>query len=410
MRDEIGASAAAVVPPQGHSPTSSMGYQPFDDDDGFGDTPHWIAQGKRRSTGPAFVAGPSERPRFDDTLPPNDFLKDLYREKRRVERSRSALSMVLYQLGDSRNVDILLEVLHNAKRETDIVGHVGGDRIAVLCPDTDEEGSRCFIQKIATRMDGHSVEVISATYPHELFDSLAKGTPTQPAFQPLLATDSSSTRRQPYPLKRTLDIVGALVALSLAWPLMLLTAAAIAVSSRGPIIFKQTRLGQGGIPFTFYKFRSMMMNVDDLIHRDFVTSLIKGAPEVDSNSAGYQLKQAAYKLAADPRITPVGRFIRKTSIDELPQLFNVLKGDMSLVGPRPPLPYEATQYQPWHLRRLLNLKPGITGLWQVDGRSRVTFNDMVRMDLRYIRDCSLSLDLKILLKTVLVVIRCDGAV
>ena len=110
-----------------------------------------------------------------------------------------------------------------------------------------------------------------------------------------------------------------------------------------------------------------------------------------------------------PRFTVVHRLIRNTSIDELPQLFNVLKGDMSLVGPRPPIPYEAVQYQPWHMRRILSVQPGITGLWQVEGRSRVTFDEMVRMDLRYIRNGSLAMDLKILVRTFAVVFRCDGA-
>ncbi len=116
-----------------------------------------------------------------------------------------------------------------------------------------------------------------------------------------------------------------------------------------------------------------------------------------------------YKLRSDPRVTSIGRFIRKTSIDELPQFFNVLKGDMSLVGPRPPIAYETAQYQPWHLRRVMTAKPGITGLWQVEGRGRVSFSEMVRMDVRYVRDCSFVLDLKLLFKTILVVLRCDGA-
>ena len=114
-------------------------------------------------------------------------------------------------------------------------------------------------------------------------------------------------------------------------------------------------------------------------------------------------------LKTDPRVTPLGRFLRRSSIDELPQLFNVLKGDMSLVGPRPPIPYESAHYQPWHLRRILAIKPGITGLWQVQGRSNIGFNDMVRLDLRYLRECSFRLDLKILWKTVGAVVRCDGA-
>jgi lipopolysaccharide/colanic/teichoic acid biosynthesis glycosyltransferase len=181
----------------------------------------------------------------------------------------------------------------------------------------------------------------------------------------------------------------------------------VALGSRGPVIFKQKRVGRDGVPFTFYKFRSMVPNGNDGIHREFVAALIQkaavGAPAANDDSA-------LYKIKADPRVTPVGRFIRRTSLDELPQLFNVLKGDMSLVGPRPPLPYESVQYQPWHLRRILSVKPGITGVWQVEGRSRVSFNDMVRMDLRYIRECSLATDLSLLVRTVRVVLHCKGAV
>jgi lipopolysaccharide/colanic/teichoic acid biosynthesis glycosyltransferase len=178
------------------------------------------------------------------------------------------------------------------------------------------------------------------------------------------------------------------------------------LTSPGPVVFKQTRLGYRGVPFDFYKFRSMSLNADDRVHREYVASLING------NHAAINQGNAAkpmYKLKSDPRVTPVGRIIRKTSMDELPQLFNVLKGDMSLVGPRPPLPYEAKQYQAWHLRRILGIKPGITGPWQVDGRSKVCFDDMVRMDLRYIRNCSLTFDLKILLKTLVVVVKREGA-
>ena len=348
-------------------------------------------------------------PPLVDALPPNEFLKDLQREKRRAERSRTSLSIVLYRLDDgpaksAKNASALLEVLHRSKRETDIVGHVGDDTIAVLCPDTDERGAHCFMHKIAASVSEQTFHAITATYPDDLFETLGKGATAARAFQPLLVAE---TTPQPYPLKRALDIVGALMALSLLWPVMLLAALAVAVTSRGPIVFKQTRLGQGGQPFTFYKFRSMVTNGDDRIHREFVASLIKGVSETgDTVPPG----PATYKIKSDPRVTPVGRFIRRTSIDELPQLFNVLKGDMSLVGPRPPIPYEATQYQPWHLRRILAIKPGITGLWQVDGRSRVSFNDMVRMDLRYIHDCSLGLDIRILLKTVMVVFRCEGAV
>jgi lipopolysaccharide/colanic/teichoic acid biosynthesis glycosyltransferase len=156
----------------------------------------------------------------------------------------------------------------------------------------------------------------------------------------------------------------------------------------------------------FYKFRSMHCDADDQIHRDFVSSLIKGHHDLINQQDALD---PLFKIKSDPRVTAVGRIIRQTSIDELPQLFNVLKGDMSLVGPRPPLPYEAVEYQSWHLRRILEIRPGITGLWQVEGRSKVSFDEMVRMDLRYIKNRSLVYDLKLLLKTVKVVLRQKGA-
>jgi lipopolysaccharide/colanic/teichoic acid biosynthesis glycosyltransferase len=338
------------------------------------------------------------------TLPANGFLKDLHREMRRSERSNAALSLALYHVDamHSPHVERLLDALYGAKRETDIVGHIGDNLIAVLCTDTGEQGIRSFVGKIDARSGGLPFVPVAATYPDDIFQSLTNGSVMQSTVDPLLASDAAGEAARGYALKRCLDIVGAALALCLLSPLMLAVACAIALSSKGPVIFRQTRLGKGGRPFTFYKFRSMRTDSDDRLHREFVSGLIRGGQA--AGGAG-----APYKLGTDPRTTPIGRLIRKTSIDELPQFFNVLKGDMSLVGPRPPIPYETQHYQSWHLRRILSIKPGITGLWQVDGRSRVTFNEMVRMDLRYIHDCSLLLDLRILVKTVFVVIRCTGA-
>jgi lipopolysaccharide/colanic/teichoic acid biosynthesis glycosyltransferase len=167
------------------------------------------------------------------------------------------------------------------------------------------------------------------------------------------------------------------------------------MSSKGPILFRQQRVGQFGKPFTFLKFRSMCDANDPAIHEEYVGRLIAGA--ADSQEAHKQ--QKFFKLTKDPRITPIGGFLRRTSLDELPQFFNVLIGDMSLVGPRPPIQYEVARYSAWHKRRLLAVKPGITGLWQVGGRNKVTFDDMVRMDLQYAKSWTLWLDVKILLKT-----------
>jgi lipopolysaccharide/colanic/teichoic acid biosynthesis glycosyltransferase/GGDEF domain-containing protein len=338
-------------------------------------------------------------------------LRELHREKRRAERSGAPLSMVLYRVQatssrSDRQTDQFVEMLHRSKRATDVVGHLGKDHIAVLCPDTSADGMHGFMKKVDELASRLQFAGVAATYPDDLFDKVASGGGLEPLLQPYLALDFDTATESGYVLKRTLDILGAALLLVLLAPLMLLVAAAISFTSRGPVIFKQTRMGKGCLPFTFYKFRSMRTNADDSVHREFVAKLIQAG---NSSSTDSNAKPAAYKLQADPRITGIGRFIRKTSIDELPQLFNVLKGDMSLVGPRPPIPYEAAQYQPWHLRRMMALRPGLTGIWQVEGRSRVPFNEMVRMDLRYIRECSLLLDLKIILKTVVVVFRGDGA-
>src|SRR5206468_2232530 len=145
---------------------------------------------------------------------------------------------------------------------------------------------------------------------------------------------------------------------------------------------RQQRIGQYGARFTFLKFRSMYSASDHTIHKEYTKTLISGSARLADRE---NQRQPVYKLTADPRITPVGRLLRRTSLDELPQLFNVLRGEMSLVGPRPPIQYEVDYYDIWHKQRLLAVKPGLTGLWQVEGRSRVSFDEMVRLDLKYAR-------------------------
>jgi lipopolysaccharide/colanic/teichoic acid biosynthesis glycosyltransferase len=189
-------------------------------------------------------------------------------------------------------------------------------------------------------------------------------------------------------------------------PLFLGIAAAIKATSKGPVFFRQQRVGQHGVPFVFLKFRSMFTGNDASTHKEYVQKLIAGKAERHpSNGAS----GGVFKLTKDPRITRVGAFLRRTSLDELPQFINVLQGEMSLVGPRPPVPYEVEAYDFWHRRRLLEAKPGITGLWQVSGRSRVTFDEMVRLDLRYARTWTPWVDLKILVRTPVAVVFGDGA-
>jgi exopolysaccharide biosynthesis polyprenyl glycosylphosphotransferase len=206
-------------------------------------------------------------------------------------------------------------------------------------------------------------------------------------------------------VKRCIDIVGSSLALICGAPIFGAIALAIRVTSRGPVLFKQERLGHYGKPFVVFKFRSMRTNCDAKIHQQYVSQFISGQVDDDSKAS----KKPVFKIQEDPRVTAVGKFLRKTSLDELPQFWNVLRGDMSLVGPRPPIAYEYKAYEVWHRRRVLEIKPGLTGLWQVEGRSRTRFDDMVRLDLKYARSWSLWLDLKILAQTPAAVIQGEGA-
>jgi exopolysaccharide biosynthesis polyprenyl glycosylphosphotransferase len=203
-------------------------------------------------------------------------------------------------------------------------------------------------------------------------------------------------------IKRAVDITVALLLLTLLGPFMLVIALVIKLTSRGPVLFVQQRVGHRGQVFNFYKFRSMNIDGDENGHRETMAKVI------GENKPIEQPGQApVFKLKDDPRITPMGRLMRRFSIDELPQLFNVLKGDMSLIGPRPPIPYEVAMYRERHRRRL-EAQPGITGLWQVSGRNRLSFEDMVSLDIHYIENWSLGLDIRIAVKTIWAVLFSRG--
>jgi lipopolysaccharide/colanic/teichoic acid biosynthesis glycosyltransferase len=208
--------------------------------------------------------------------------------------------------------------------------------------------------------------------------------------------------------KRAMDILGSFVIIVGFLPMILLVSLLIKTTSRGPILFRQERVGQFGRKFTMLKYRSMFHKCDSKSHQEFMEKYIKPQDRECQAHPGSDGQDPVYKEKNDPRITLVGRWLRKTSFDELPQLFNVLRGDMSLVGPRPPIAYEVECYDIWHRRRILEMKPGITGLWQVTGRSRTTFDELVRLDLRYTREWSVWLDIKILLMTPYVAITGKG--
>lgn len=200
--------------------------------------------------------------------------------------------------------------------------------------------------------------------------------------------------------KRMVDIAFSILALVVAAPLILLIGLLVASTSPGAILFRQERVGLGGRRFSMLKFRTMRQDSNDSVHRDYVLSMVRETPEGSR-------REGAFKLAGDPRITPVGAILRRTSLDELPQFLNVLVGDMSVVGPRPPLPYEVDEYADWQMERL-TARPGITGLWQVSGRNNLSYVDMCLLDLKYLREWSLAGDLWIIVRTPWVMLTNSG--
>jgi lipopolysaccharide/colanic/teichoic acid biosynthesis glycosyltransferase len=357
-----------------------------------------------------------------DLLPEQQFLRALRVERKRAERSRRPFILMLVSPGAAQNgagaalLRKAAAALVPAVRETDVAGwHTQDTVLGVIFVEpgtTDRAATLTALQrKMTTALEAglspaelEHLQVSFHCFPEDLEEHDVRF-PAIAALYPDLVQDRD-TKRFSRAVKRILDVLGSSLALAVLAPIMLAIALAIRVSSRGPVLFRQTRIGQYGIPFTFLKFRSMYASNDTQIHRDYVTRLITGRADAclsDTNG------RTSYKITHDPRVTRLGRLLRRTSLDELPQLLNVLAGTMSLVGPRPPIPYEVVAYDVWHRRRLLDVKPGITGLWQVSGRSRRSFDDMVRLDLRYARAWSAALDIKILLKTPRAVISGEGA-
>jgi lipopolysaccharide/colanic/teichoic acid biosynthesis glycosyltransferase len=334
-------------------------------------------------------------------------------ERKRTERSREPFLLMLVEAGrthgaekSSKALDKIVSAMLSSTRETDVVGwYKAQTTVGVMFTGLTVKDKSAVLSTILNRVsaalrdelpsDQFSQISLSFHFFPDEWDHENSGRPSNPVLYPDLLS-ATSRQRSLLVIKRAMDIAGSAVLLVLCAPLLLFIALAVKLSSRGPVLFRQDRVGQYGRRFTFLKFRSMRADNDPSVHKEYVTKLIAGQAErMPSRAAG----EGVYKLAQDTRITRIGRFLRKTSLDELPQLLNVLRGDMSLVGPRPPIPYELAAYQTWHRRRLLEVKPGITGLWQVTGRSRVKFDDMVRLDLRYAMSWSPWLDVKILART-----------
>ena len=328
----------------------------------------------------------------------------LHHERLRADRSGKPVALVTFTLHHTTTLDRaraeLAAILKLRLRATDVAGQLAANRIAAVLPETASHGAWTLADDVHRlfRKSEATLGCHVSIYPTPESDADqtdARGEhpprrvePSRPV-EPLAAL---FIRHTP-PLKRALDIAGAIVGLVLLAPLMLITAAAVKLSSPGPVFFRQRRDGLGGRPFTLIKFRTMYVDAEAR----------KAALRQFSEQDG-----PAFKMKNDPRITPIGRFLRKTCVDELPQLWNVLKGEMSLVGPRPLPCDESGQCRGWERRRL-DVTPGLTCIWQVEGKSRVTFAEWMRMDIRYIRGRSLLADLRLIARTCLAVVFAKGS-
>ena len=351
------------------------------------------------------------------------FKRTIAVERKRTERSKAPFLLMLLEVADEESemnrgatLERVVSALLSSSRDTDLIGwyksrEIVGAMFTGLVVSDKRAILDAFLTKVTatlrdelTALQFNQVRISFHLFPDD-WDHEKPGLPSNAALYPdLISRDKG--RRTVLLMKRAIDISGSATMLVLCAPLFFVIALAVKASSKGPVFYRQQRVGQYGQTFTFLKFRSMYVNSDSSVHKEFVTQLIASQP---SPQGGKVNGRGVYKLTDDNRITRVGKVLRRTSLDELPQFLNVLKGDMSLVGPRPPIPYELAAYQTWHRRRLLGVKPGITGLWQVMSRSSVEFDEMVRLDLRYASTWTPWLDFKILMRTPLAVIRGTGA-
>jgi lipopolysaccharide/colanic/teichoic acid biosynthesis glycosyltransferase len=363
----------------------------------------------------------------DMNLCPERFFANFLRlERKRSERSHRPFMLVVIGLNSFSKtaerreiIKDITKVLSSTTRDIDMKGwYKHNESIGIIFNEISTNSFQADRQYTLNKVWGNLTEYLGLARFDKLelsyqifpgdFVTLSKVKPGDLLDQHLNLFVPPPAKKVAFAFKRMVDIIGSLCALILFAPVFLLVAALIKLNSTGSVFFKQERVGLYGKKFMFLKFRSMYANNDPSIHKEFVRNLIQGNKTDHIQSVGAQ-QNKSFKIKEDPRVTSIGRFLRKTSIDELPQFFNVLMGDMSLVGPRPPIPYECEDYDIWHRSRVLDMKPGITGLWQVDGRSATSFDDMVRMDIKYIREWSLLLDMKIIIKTPLVVLTCKGA-
>ncbi|MDA8086396.1 MAG: sugar transferase [Nitrospiraceae bacterium] len=368
--------------------------------------------------------------RDHDIFTESYFREAIMLERRRAARSQKPFFITLLDMGKlapDGNPNIIQKVagsLFSNTRDTDIKGWFKYNTImGVIFTETDISQREMIKQKISGNLNalcgedaaekiGISINVFPDDKDSDVLNCEKTAGQSWGSIESYLLENNERKRFSRF-IKRVLDITGSLMCMVLASPFFVVIPVLIKLTSKGPVLFRQERVGLHGKPFTFLKFRSMRVNQSDAIHREYVKGLIRGnggagAGKNEDEKAGGAKEKEVFKIKHDPRITPVGRFLRKSSLDELPQFFNVLKGEMSFVGPRPPIAYEVNDYDIWHLRRILDVKPGLTGLWQVKGRSSTSFDEMVRLDLQYARTWSLWMDIWIILKTPFVMLTGKG--
>ncbi len=385
-----------------------------------------------RSNNGGFFRRRSKLHRLPGVVSASELEREFERERARVDRNSHCFSVAVF-LQESNDEEALVQlsrVLHERTRTPDLIGRLDSERLAVLLPDTDSQGAWSLADDVTRRLAELSLkfDCLVHTYPahptesdddddgsrvatpesDEAAEEESKPRLVEGEEREVACADSKTLRegsqrpvvdlgehfRKDLPVwKRALDISVSALLLVLLAPLLLVTAILVKVTSPGPIIFKQIRAGHGGKPFTIYKFRSMYVDAEE--RRKEIEDL-------------NELDGPVFKIRNDPRMSPIGRFLRRMSIDELPQLWNVLVGDMTLVGPRPPMLNEIANYERWQLSRL-DLKGGLTCIWQVSGRSEIGFEDWIRMDLKYVKTRTWLGDLGLLGKTAKAVISGRGA-
>ncbi len=362
---------------------------------------------------------PDRTPALVELLDERYFVRMLRLERKRCERSHEPFALILFEgsalfEAPAGIIADLARAISSCTRETDVFGWYEQGRVLGLivsqvgnpaCSNASLVAAR-IADTLEQRLPDELIAQLKTrvrVFPEESADERDSGD-NYTFYRDL--SDGHYHKRKARGTKRLFDVLFGAAALIALSPVLLLIALLIKCTSKGPVLFRQQRVGRFGVPFTFLKFRSMYVNNDPKIHQEYVAKLISGQLQ---NGKEDRPSGATFKIVNDPRVTPFGRFLRKSSLDELPQLINVLTGEMSLVGPRPPLPYEFEQYRTWHKRRVFEVKPGITGLWQVMGRSKTSFDEMVRLDLRYVRSWSLGLDFRILMETPKAVLSGEGA-